>query len=289
MNIDKAEEIELQQDAAEAEDAPELDQDQDTVPDAGQEPAADELPDEVVITIDGVEPEPEPVSKAAPEWLRELRRANKEDKKRIRELEEKLNAVAPKEDPVTIGAKPTLEGCEYDPDVFEVQLEAWHARKRQAAEMQAEAERQVQAQQAEWQKRIDNYAKAKSELKVRDYDDAEQVAFSSLNETQQGIILQGSDSPAAIVYALGKNPKKAAEIAAIKDPIKYAFAIAKLEANMKITSRKAPAPEKPISSGGGRISGSVDSELDRLRATAEKTGDMTPVIRYKAEQRKKAK
>jgi hypothetical protein len=94
-------------------------------------------------------------------------------------------------------------------------------------------------------------------------------------------VLQGADNPALVIYALGKNPKKAAELAKIEDPVKFAFAVAKLEKELKVTNRKAaPAPERMVSSTG-RVSGAVDSTLERLRAEAEKTGNYTKVLQYK--------
>ena len=117
---------------------------------------------------------------------------------------------------------------------------------------------------------------------MRDYEDAEAVALETFNVTQQGIVLQGSDNPALIIYALGKNTSKAKELASITDPVKFAFAVAKLETQLKVTNRKAAAsPERTINSGGGRISGSVDSTLERLREEALKTGDLSKVMAYK--------
>ena len=128
---------------------------------------------------------------------------------------------------------------------------------------------------------MEGYSKAKAELKVRDYEDAEAIAQEVFNVTQQGVILQGADNPALVIYALGKNPKKAADLAQINDPVKFAFAVAKLEKELKVTNRKAaPAPERVIQ-GSGRVSGAVDSTLERLRAEAEKTGNYTKVLQYK--------
>ena len=100
-------------------------------------------------------------------------------------------------------------------------------------------------------------------------------------------MLQGADNPALVIYALGKNPKKAKELAAITDPVKFAFAVAKLESQLKVTNRKAPPPPEKTMRGTGPGSGAVDSTLERLREEAARTGDMTKVIRYKAEQRRK--
>jgi hypothetical protein len=109
------------------------------------------------------------------------------------------------------------------------------------------------------------------------------------NVTQQGILLQGLDNPALVVYALGKNPKRAKELASITDPVRFATAAGKLEAQLKVTNRpKPPAPPRVVT-GSAPISGSVDSNLERLRAEAEKTGDMTKVLRYKQQMRAKGK
>jgi hypothetical protein len=118
-------------------------------------------------------------------------------------------------------------------------------------------------------------------MKAKDFDDAEDTVKDILNVTQQGIIVKGAENPEFVVYALGKNPKKAQELAQIDDPIDFAFAISKLESKLKIATKKsAPPPEKTVK-GTGRVSGSVDSTLERLRAEAEKTGDYSKVMKYK--------
>lgn len=247
---------------------------------AKQEASQDE---ELIVTI-GEEAPPQEEEKPAPEWVRELRKQHRELQKRNRELEAKLNQdQAPKaNDP---GKKPTLEDFDYDAEKFEASLAQWFERKRQADEQAAKVQADIEKQQQEWQAKLEGYGKAKAELKVRDYDDAENIVQESFNVTQQGVILQGADNPALLVYALGKNPKKAKELASISDPVKFAFAIAKLETQLKVTNRKAaPPPEKTIQ-GGGRVSGSVDSTLDRLRAEAEKSGDYTKVFAYKKQKR----
>ena len=58
---------------------------------------------------------------------------------------------------------------------------------------------------------------------------------------------------------------------------------------MKVTNRKAaPPPEKTVR-GNGAVSGTVDSQLERLRAEAEKTGNYTKVNAYKMQLRNKGK
>lgn len=237
--------------------------------------------DDVVVSI-GEESPPQEEEARAPEWVRELRKANREKERKIRELEAKLNAAPTETKPVTLGKKPTLEDCDYDSEEYETKLAAWYEDKRQHDAAEADAQAQRDAEAKAWQDKLDSYAKARASLKVRDYEDAEAVALETFNVTQQGIVLQGSDNPALIIYALGKNTSKAKELASITDPVKFAFAVAKLETQLKVTNRKAAAsPERTITSGGGRISGSVDSTLERLREEALKTGDLSKVMAYK--------
>lgn len=269
-----AEVIEIDQDVF----APEAGETNATDDDANLDDGDDE---EVIVSIGEESPPPQEETRA-PEWVRELRKANREKDKRIRELEAKLITDATENKPVALGAKPTLEGCDYDSDEFEQQLAKWYERKREADAAEATQREAQEAETAAWQKKLEDYEKAKATLRVRDYDEAEATALDTFNVTQQGIVLQGSDNPALLVYAIGKNSAKAKELASITDPVKFAFAVAKLETQLKVTNRKAAAsPERTITSGGGRISGSVDSTLERLREEALKTGDLSKVMAYK--------
>jgi hypothetical protein len=110
--------------------------------------------------------------------------------------------------------------------------------------MNAKQEAEVMNQQKAWQAKLDGYSKAKAELRSKTLKMPRQPAQELFNVTQQGVMLQGADNPALVIYALGKNPKKAAELAAIKDPVKFAFAVAKLEKELKVTNRKAAPPPR---------------------------------------------
>ena len=187
--------------------------------------------------------------------------------------------------PAALGQKPKLDEHDYDTDKYEAALANWYEQKRKVDEQAAKAEAEAKAANDAWQAKLTSYGKAKTELKVKDFDDAEHVAQETFSQTQQGIILQGAENPALLIYALGKNPKKAKELASITDPVKYAFAVAKLETQLKVTQRKAPPPEDTIVRGTGSSSGAVDSTLERLRADAAKTGDYTKVTQYKMQKR----
>lgn len=250
----------------------------------GEGDEQEEEVEEVVVTI-GDEAPPETEEHHAPEWVRELRKNYRELQKEKRELEDKLRASAPAVEKPTVGKKPSLDDFDYDTEKYEAELTAWYERKRKSEAAEESARAAEEESRKAWQQKLDAYGKSKTELKVKDFDDAEDVAKDSFSVTQQGIVLQGAENPALVIYAVGKNPKKAKELAAISDPVKFAFAVAKLEAQLKVTNRKAPPPpEKPVQ-GTGRPSGSVDSTLERLRSDAEKTGDYSKVLAYKRQKR----
>ena len=254
------------------------------ISDDQEEPDAEE----VVVSI-GEEAPPHEQNTPAPEWVRELRKTNRELQRQNRELQSKLQVQPTEIKPVVIGAKPKLEDHDYDADKYEEALTGWFERKRQADEVNARQHAEVMNQQKAWEAKLNGYGKAKAELRVRDYEDAEAVAQEVFSITQQGVILQGAENPALVVYALGKNPKKAKELAEVSDPVKFAFAVAKLEKELKVTNRRAaPAPERVVS-GTGRSSGAVDSTLERLREEAARTGNMTKVIQYRAQKRSASK
>lgn len=240
--------------------------------------------EEVVVTI-GEEPPPPDEHAQAPSWVKELRKSHRELTRENRELKEKLTAPPAETKPAAVEQKPKLDDFDYDTEKFEQALASWYDRKREADNAATKAEEAAKAAQQAWQAKLDAYSKAKVELKAKDYDDAEATAQELLNVTQQGIVLQGAENPALVIYALGKNPKKAKELSTITDPVKFAFAVAKLETQLKVTNRKAAPPPEKVPTGTGRTSGAVDSNLERLRADAEKTGDYTKVTAYKRQKR----
>ena len=252
------------------------------------EEADSEEPDEIVVSIDGEEPPPQE-EQAAPEWVRELRREHRELKKRNRELESRVSQSAETNPVVNLGPKPNLEALDYDTEKYEQSLADWYERKRLVDDQQGQVRRAEEEQQQAWNAKLEGYVEAKTKLKVRDYDDAEEVAQQMFNVVQQGVVIQGAENPALVIYALGKNPKKAKELAAIDDPVKFAFAVAKLESNLKIGNRKASTQPERTVSATARSSGSVDSTLERLREEASKTGNMDKVMAYKRAQKRAAK
>lgn len=253
----------------------------------GEEEQQAEGEEEVVITLgdepppadefDGLEPTPA---------IRQLREAYKEKSKRLRELEKQVAAQqqAKPEPALVLPTKPTLEACDYDADKFEAELESWHDKKRAVDEAKRKADEQAEAARREWQAKLDAYAKAKAATKIAGFDEAEEVVRSTLSELQQSVILSGADNPAYVVAYIGTNTAKAKELAAIADPVKFAFAVAKLEDKLKSTTRSGTATPPPEKVLRGSVPGAVavDNRLDKLREKARVTGDWSDYFAAKA-------
>lgn len=289
QNTDPEEkELELPDDELPAPDQDDASVDEEQPDETQNEPLPEEsATDEISVSI-GDEPLPEEPAQA-PEWVRNLRKSNREKDRIIRENQSEIarlkGATAPA--PATLGAKPTLESCDYDAEKFEEHLESWHTRKRQVDEETNAAAAKQQQAEAAWKAQLSKYEADKKGLKVRDFEDAEGVVQDGLSVMQQGVILNGAENAALLVYALGKNPAKAKQLASIEDPVKFAFAVAKLESQLKVTPKKSvPPPERVVRSNvaGG---GAVDNQLERLRDEARKTGNADKLHQYRMNQRKK--
>lgn len=250
--------------------------------DTEMESSEDSNDDELVVTFGEDSPPQEEDDgfngQPAPQWVKDLRKKN-------RELEKQLKAAQPavketKED-LVLGNKPKLEEYAYDEDQYAEALDIWYDRKAQVEKRKAEVDAEQQKTQEQIQAVVNSYNEKKQQLKVRDFDDAESELTDKLSVQQQGLILEGADNPALMVYALGKNKARLDELAKITNPAKFAFAVAKLETQMKTNTRKAAvAPEKTVT-GGASTSGTTDTTLDRLRKEAEKTGDYSKVVQHK--------
>lgn len=243
--------------------------------------------DHVTISIGEAAPAPEDEEVAkAPQWVRDQRIAYREKVRENRELREKLAAAAVPANTAAAVKKPTLEECNFEEEVYETRLTAWYDQQAAIREAAKEQERAKQKEKDDWQAKLDTHSKAKAALKVPDYADAEETASEIFSVTQQSIIVSGAENSAKVIYALGTNPAEAKKLASITDPVKFAFAVAKLETKLKETPRKAPpAPERQVRGSTPVAIGAGDAELERLRADAAKTGDMSKVHAYKRQKR----
>lgn len=256
--------------------------------DPPQDPPAGGEEDEDVIQIGAEEaPASEEVQTAERSpVIRDLRRRHRELARENAELKAKLGTGQPAaHGKPELPAKPKLADYDYDEEKFEQARDAWDAKKREQDSWEANQRQAHEAQQKAAQAVHENYATSKKALKVKDYQDAEDEAVAALDVVQQGILLKGAANPALIVYALGKNPKKLAELASIKDPVKFAVAVGKLETEVKVTKRTStkPAPETTVR--GNSSTPASKATLERLQAEADRTGDRTKVAAFMRQQR----
>jgi hypothetical protein len=287
---------------AEREDVLDTEQDLDTETDEGQpqdgeheegeEGQGGEGADD--ITIGEEEPPASEEAKAAPEWVKELRRRQRELARENAELKAKLGTGQPgNTQKPTLPPKPKMSDSDidYDEEKFEAARDAWDAKKREIDSWEADQQAAQEARQKAVQAVQENYAKSKQALKVKDFQDAEDEVVGVLDQVQQSILMAGAQNPGAMVYALGKTPKKLQELASIKDPVKFAVAVGKLETEVKVTKRTStkPAPETTVKGGGNTSSATSKATLERLEAEAARTGDRSKVIAYKRQMKHSGK
>lgn len=241
---------------------------------------------EVEITLgDAAAPAAEEEAQA-PEWVRELRRENRDLKRQLRANTGTQQADA---DAPTVGERPKLADYDYDEDKHAEALDKWIADRKKVDDYQAEKQREQEAAETERKQVHTAYQDSAKKLRVSDFRESEAEVMDVLTVQQQGIILAGAENAAQLVYVLGKYPDKLKELASVKNPVKFAFAVAKLERDVKVSPKTKPAPEGGSIGGSGTPkSGGSNTALERLRAEAEKTGDYTKVLAYKRQMRAKS-
>lgn len=226
---------------------------------------------------------------------KDLKRQTRDQAQRLRELEAQLATVKPAAGSVDVGKEPDpadYEMWEADQAAkFKADLLGWTQRKAAADDQQRQRQQAEQEQNQRWQTRLADVDKAAAPLKnSQAANDAFAATFSPV---QMGIILGGPDDAKASAFlrhALGSNTAKAKELAKIQDPVKFAFAVAKLETQMKVTTRKTPpAPDTVVRSGGARGVVATENQLEKLRAEAQKTGDYSKVMAHKRALAEKAR
>ena len=239
--------------------------------------------EEVLVSFGG---EPAPGSDGdAPEWVRELRRRNRELERKVAEFEKSGAASTVPE----AGPKPTLAGCDYDEERFEQELSDWNDRKAKADRAAGEAEAAAKKAEEAFNAKVGAYGQQKDKLQARDFDTAEAEVLSALSQTQQGLIIHGAERKAELVLALGRHPDKLRELATITDPVEFAFAAGRLEGKLTVsTKRPATSPEGKVT-GSAPLSGTSDKTLERLEAEAAKTGDRSKVIAHTRQQQLRAR
>ncbi len=226
----------------------------------------------------------EPEGAAAPEadtpLVRTLRNQLRETQRENRQL--KRTTPQPR---VELGPKPKFEDFDYDEEKFNQATDDWYARKAvvdRENEQRAAEQRQVEEQ---GNAILSAYQDRAKKLPVSDFDAAHQYVSDELGEQRASIIIAGSDDAEKLIYALYKSPAKLEALQKIENPIRFAFAAAALQKDLKTMKRRAPAPDTPIRSNAGNDASASDKRLAKLEAEADRTGDRTKVVAYKRQLR----
>ena len=210
--------------------------------------------------------------------MREAQRKEAEAEAKVKELERKLEEV---QKPAT-EEEPQYGDFDDEQDFFKA-LSSYTAKQMLKEEKEKEAKAEVEsAKQEQEQSQSNRKAEEAEEFKSKldesgsKYDDFDEVVYNEkLQITPEMVeIIKHTENPAEILYALGKQPDKASEIAQLT-PTQAAMAIGRMDAPFveqeppKKTT-KAPAPIKPVSATGSTVRKSPDEmSHDEYRAARE--------------------
>ena len=195
----------------------------------------------------------------APQWVKDLRKNNREKDKELRELRRQLEEIQSKPAEMqqsqsdALPPKPTLESCDYDEAAFEQAVTDWHEKKSRAEQQKQQHERQQQEYQQRFQQRVEAHKQRAAKLPVKDYQEMESIVLSELKPIQQEIIIHAADEGSELIaYALGKNPQLRQRVAAETDPIRAAFLLGQISKHVSLAPKpkKAIKPEPEVRGGG---------------------------------------
>lgn len=261
----------------------------DTADEPDQEDAGNETEEELLFKEDQQQEELDPHDEKTPliTSFRQRERAKDKELRRLRkELEEAKKAGGVKEETEVLGPKPKAADFLYDEEKHAEALLEWGKKAERIKAAQEAEVREYNQKKASYDSQ-----KAKVMARVDDFEEAEDAVVVALSTAQQNAILKVAETPTALVYSLGKNPKDLKALAEITDPIRFIAELVRFEARKKGmgTTASKPAPEgRPPRSASGGASGTVDRELARLEKIAAQTGDRTPIREYRQRQREAA-
>ncbi|HAV1619739.1 TPA: phage capsid protein [Enterobacter hormaechei subsp. steigerwaltii] len=196
----------------------------------------------------------------APQWVKDLRKNNREKDKELRELRRQLEQVQsrpteqqPQQQTDAIPPKPTLESCEYDEESFEQAMTDWHEKKSRAEQQMQQKERQQQEYQQRFQQRVEAHKQRAAKLPVKDYQEMEEIVRAEVPDLHKEILIHCADEGSELIaYGLGKSQQLRQRVAAETDPIRAAFLLGQISKQVHLAPKpkKAIKPEPEVRGGG---------------------------------------
>ncbi|EMN1549305.1 phage capsid protein [Enterobacter kobei] len=198
----------------------------------------------------------------APQWVKDLRKNNRDKDKELRELRRQLEMIQAKPAEVqqpqsdVIPPMPKFEDF-YSEDIpeeaFEKAVAYWHENKSRVEQTKQQQQRQQQENIQKFQKRLEQHNERATKLPVKDYRETEEVVRRELPVIQQEILIHAADEGSELIaYALGKNPQLRQRVAAETDPIRAAFLLGQISKQVSLAPKpkKATKPEPEVRGGG---------------------------------------
>ena len=262
---------------------------QDTVQaEDGQDTVAAE---EVVISIEGEEPEADPdavpdeeLGEAGKRALKAAREAAKESARKAREAEERAAEIEarykPKEPEIK---RPTLEDCGFNEDTYAERMAAFVVSEDKRKAALAEDEARQKADNDAYQAKLAKYHEERTKMGVD--DDAQARVIAKLTPAQQTALMKYATDPTKLVAGLARSPKMLAELSGLKDIGAFIYQLPTAEGKITVSTKAPPPPETRLRSGGAPIDAVSTVSLEKLRSAAEQSGDYTT---YLAEKRRRA-
>lgn len=196
----------------------------------------------------------------APQWVKDLRKNNREKDKELRELRRQLEQVQsrpaeqqPQQQVDVIPPKPTLESCEYDEEAYEAALTEWHEKKGRAEQSKQQQQRQQQEYQQRFQQRVEAHKQRAAKLPVKDYQEMEEIVRAEVPDMHKEILIHCADEGSELIaYGLGKSQQLRQRVAAETDPIRAAFLLGQISKQVSLAPKpkKAIKPEPEVRGGG---------------------------------------
>lgn len=204
-------------------------------------------------------------------------------------LRMQLEKVSGKSEPDRPKQRPTLESVGYDETKYQEAMEDYlkGTTKSVLGEELSKAQQKQQEQLMQQQRHqsLEEHYKRTESLRVPDYDTAEEKAMEYLGREAVEDIAANVEDSHLVLYYLGKNPTKAAEIKTLLDnnPVRATYALGKLSAGLttRPKTKPAPNPDKPVDAGGPSSGGSWEKQLEKARTKAAESGDFSHVQKVK--------
>lgn len=211
-----------------------------------------------------------------------LRKAYRKSQKEVKELKK---AQVKTEELPALGAEPTLEDCDFDPEAYRDKLRAYDKEKRKHQELEQDVKSKEEARQKAWTDRLGEYEKGLAVFDEDVAEDAHDAVKAALSEEQQTYLVSGfGEQAATLVVGLGSDDTRLSELAKITDPLKFIIAATELKLAMKVTKRKPKtSPETRVTGHGAGAVG--DKTLEKLEKEADKTGDRSKIQAFHRAQR----